>query len=143
RRAAQAESCPRSDAKLLGEARPLRRRKLGIREVLRQKQVLKPGVVQLQSAAAENPRRAGVHKKAGLDNVADDGNAILHVSKSLEVAARQSRYIAQGRNRKGAWRAILWAARIVIEGRRGGLFRNEINGVKGWNALAAVVVFPA
>src|SRR5215469_2238519 len=136
-RTAPAKVRSRSERQLLGEPGAERRRELGVREVLRQEQILKPGVGQFQGAAVQNTRCSRVKEKGGLNDVSNDGDAVFQVAVPLEVPARQGRGIDQGRYRKMSHATA--AARIVIGDRRGGLFRNKRDRGNGANVVAADV----
>src|SRR5712692_164123 len=104
-------------------------------------QIVKAGRIQLKRAAAENAVRPGVHEKAGLNNVADNGNAVFDVSVSLEVASGQCGNISEhghGEGSKGAPRSG-----IVVRDRLRRLFGNERDRRNGANVEPAYVVFTA
>ena len=117
---------PRSDSQFLRKPGPGRRRKLGVRKILRQKQILKPGIGQLQGVVAENAVGARVKEKAGLDDISNNGDAVFRVAVPLEVPARQRRHIGQDGYRKAAHASP--AGRIVIGDRGCGLLGNKRDG---------------
>src|SRR5215472_19065017 len=93
---------PRSDSQLLRKPRPERRRKLGVRKMLRQKQILKPGIGQQQTVVTENAVGSPVKEEACLDNVSNDGDAVFQVAVPLNIPARQGRHIGQDGYSKAA-----------------------------------------
>src|SRR5437879_1858635 len=94
RRPAKPEIRSRGNGKLLSEIGGIRKT---WSTILRDLQILKTRVIKAQCPFAKDPVGAAIKKQHRLEGVADDGDAVLDISKALRIATRKADGVSQHR----------------------------------------------